>query len=131
VRSDNILGRFFHARGDHSAALDLNSQGVAITEALQKTEPDNPKVLGQLQDAYDALGDTLSSNGPAGGLGRLAEASEIHRKAVELGQEQARLHPTEVAFQRRLGVALIKVSDDLKKIGQRKEALAGCSQTSQ
>ena len=123
VKSFNVLGRFFHARGDHSAALDLNSQAVAITEALRNSEPANPKVLGQLQDAYDALGDTLSSNGPAGGLGRLAEASEIHRKAVELGQEQARLHPDDVAFQRRLGVALIKVSDDLKKIGQRREAL--------
>jgi tetratricopeptide (TPR) repeat protein/tRNA A-37 threonylcarbamoyl transferase component Bud32 len=123
VKSFNVLGRFFHARGDHSAALDLNSQAVAITEALRKNEPDNPKVLGQLQDAYDALGDTLSSNGPAGGLGRLAEASEIHRKAVDLGQEQARLHPDDVTFQRRLGVALIKVSDDLKKIGQRREAL--------
>jgi tetratricopeptide (TPR) repeat protein/tRNA A-37 threonylcarbamoyl transferase component Bud32 len=124
ARSLNVLGRLFHARGDHSAALDVNSQGVAITEALRKTEPDNPKVLGQLQDAYDALADTLSSNGPAGGLGRLAEASEIHRKAVELGEEQARLHQDDVVSQRRLGVALIKISDDLKKIGERKEALA-------
>ena len=124
ARSLSVLGRFFHARGDHSAALDLNSQSIAVMEALGKAEPDNPTVLGQLQDAYDALGDTLSSNGPAGGLGRLAEASEIHRKAVELGQEQARRHPDDVAFQRRLGVALIKISDDLKKIGQRKEALA-------
>jgi serine/threonine protein kinase len=93
ARSLSVLGRFFHARGDHSAALDLNSQSIVVMEALRKAEPDNPTVLGQLQDAYDALGDTLSSNGPAGGLGRLAEASEIHRKAVELGQEQARLHP--------------------------------------
>jgi tetratricopeptide (TPR) repeat protein/tRNA A-37 threonylcarbamoyl transferase component Bud32 len=124
ARSLSVLGRFFHARGDHSAALDFNRESIAVTEALRKTEPDNPTVLGQLQDAYDALGDTLSSNGPAGGLGRLAEASEIHRKAADLGQEQARLHPDDIAFQRRLGVALIKISDDLKKIGQRKEALA-------
>jgi tetratricopeptide (TPR) repeat protein/tRNA A-37 threonylcarbamoyl transferase component Bud32 len=123
ARSSNVIGRLLHARGDHSAALVLNSQSVAIAEALRKTDPDNPKVLSQLQDAYDALGDTLSSNGPAGGLGRLAEASEIRRKAVELGREQARIHPNDVAFQQRLGVALIKVSDDLKNIGQRKEAL--------
>jgi serine/threonine protein kinase/tetratricopeptide (TPR) repeat protein len=124
ARSSNVIGRLLHATGDHSAALVFNSQSVTITEALRKTDPDNPKVLAQLQDAYDALGDTLSSNGAAGGLGRLAEASQIHRKAVELGREQARIYPNDVAFQRRLGVALIKVSDDLKKIGQRKEALA-------
>jgi serine/threonine protein kinase/tetratricopeptide (TPR) repeat protein len=123
ARSCSILGRFLLALGDPSASLDLTRRAVGILETLQQTEPSNPKVLTQLQNSYDSLGDVLSSNGVSGGLGRLAEAAEIHRKAVDLGRARTRLFRQDPSVQQSLGVALVKVGDDLKKIGQRKEAL--------
>jgi non-specific serine/threonine protein kinase/serine/threonine-protein kinase len=124
ARSLTITGRLARDRGDLAAALDFTRRGVLMLEALRAEAPDDPRVLNQLQTSYDALGGTLSSTGASGSLGLEAEAAEIHRKGVELGRAQVARHPNDAMLKRRLGVALIKVSNDCKKDGQRREALA-------
>jgi eukaryotic-like serine/threonine-protein kinase len=119
------IARLSFQMGDTSEALKLSQKSVEITEGLRNSDPYNVKVLTQLQSAYDALGDTLSSDAlGGGGLGQLAQASAIHVKQVELGQAITKLYPNDVDSERSLAIALYKVGNDLVKTGQRTEALA-------
>lgn len=123
ARSFSMVGRFYLSLAQLQQALDLTRQSVEMAAAEVKKDTQNSKALSQLQDAYDALGDVLSSNGNSGGLGRLAEASEVHRKAVELGEQRTKLFPGNVDCQRALAVALVKVGNDQQKMGQQDQAL--------
>ena len=124
ARSFSMVGRFYLALGKPQEALALTRQSVEISEAEAQKALQKDKSLAQLQDAYDALGDVLSSNGDSGGLGLLAEAAEVHRKAVDLGEERTKLHPENHDYQLGLAVALVKVGNDQQKMGKPREALA-------
>ena len=124
ARSFSMVGRFYLAQGKPQEALALTRQSVEISEAEAQKALQKDKSLAQLQDAYDALGDVLSSNGDSGGLGLLAEAAEVHRKAVDLGEERTKLYPENHDYQLGLAVALVKVGNDQQKMGKPREALA-------
>jgi serine/threonine protein kinase len=125
ARSFSMVGRFYLAQGKPQEALALTRQSVEISEAEAQAQSASQKnkALAQLQDAYDALGDVLSSNGDSGSLGLLAEAGQVHRKAVALGEERTRLYPENHEYQLGLAVALVKVGNDQQKMGKPKEAL--------
>jgi hypothetical protein len=93
ARSLSVLGRASGHKGAISSSLNYARQSVAITEALRQAEPANPKILAQLQNSYDGLGEVLSSSSLGTSLGRLVEASKIHRKAAELARKQVELNP--------------------------------------
>jgi serine/threonine protein kinase/tetratricopeptide (TPR) repeat protein len=123
ARSCALLGRLLLATEGPSTALDLTRESVEILEPLQRSEPSDPKVLAELQNSYDALGDLYSSNSAAAGMGMLTQAAEIHVKAADLGRARAKLFPQDLDVQTGLSIALFKVGDDLKKVGQRRESL--------
>jgi serine/threonine protein kinase/tetratricopeptide (TPR) repeat protein len=124
ARSCALLGRLLLATEGPASALDLTRESVEILEPLQRAEPTNRKVLAELQNSYDALGDLYSSNSTAAGMGMLTQAAEIHAKAADLGRTRAKLSPQDLDVQSGLSIALFKVGDDLKKVGQRKESLS-------
>jgi hypothetical protein len=93
ARSCALLGRLLLATEGPSSALDLTRKSVEILEPLQRSEPSDPKVLAELQNSYDALGDLYSSNSAAAGMGMLTQAAEIHVKAADLGRARAKLFP--------------------------------------
>jgi len=124
ARSFSMVGRFYLALAKPQEALALTQQSVEISEAEAQKASQKDKALAQLQDAYDALGDVLSSNGDSSGLGLLAEAAEVHRKAVDLGKERTKLYPENNDYQLGLAVALVKVGNDQQKMGKPREALA-------
>lgn len=124
ARSFSMVGRFYLALGKPQEALTLTRQSVEISEAEAQKAPQKDKALAQLQDAYDALGDVLSSNGDSGSLGLLAEAAEVHRKAVSLAEERTQLYPENHDYQLGLAVALVKVGNDQQKMGKPREALS-------
>jgi serine/threonine protein kinase/tetratricopeptide (TPR) repeat protein len=124
ARSYALLGRLLLATEGPSSALDLTRKSVEILEPLQRADPSNPKVLAELQNSYDALGDLYSSDSAAAGMGMLTQAAEIHVKAADLGRARAKVFPNDGDVQTGLSIALFKVGDDLKKVGQRKESLS-------
>jgi tetratricopeptide (TPR) repeat protein len=110
-------------RSAYFVSLPVSRESVDILEPLRRAEPTNPKVLAELQNSYDALGDLYSSNSANAGMGMLTQAAEIHTRAADLGRNRAKLFPQDRNVQTGLSIALFKVGDDLKKVGQRKEAL--------
>ena len=118
AKSYYYISRILNVAGNVAGSLKNGQQAVSILEDMRSKTPRDEKVLSALQSSYDAVGDALSSDANGSGLGRIAEAADVHQKALVLAQGRAKKYPRAVA------ICLIKVGNDRKKLGDRRGAIA-------
>jgi len=118
ARTYYLLARISSVSGNPTESLESGQRAVEILEKLKDgARALDDKVLVALQASYDVVGDALSSDSNSGGLGRIPEAVDVHRKALVLAQGRQQKYPRAVA------ICLIKVGNDYRKLGDRKSAL--------
>jgi len=104
------------------AAENLTTAVTTASEAVSRDQQ-NPRLLWELADDYNYLGDIQGGNGVRGTIGNLKLALENHRKSSAIFQRLADLSPLDLALQYKVANGKIGVGDDLVKTGDRDLAL--------
>ncbi|MFN0123255.1 MAG: protein kinase domain-containing protein [Blastocatellia bacterium] len=101
MRGYERAGNSLANMGDLEASLDMGRQAVAIAEALVRNHPADALLRRELANQYNELS-SLLGDPTVLNLGRTAEAVDMARKAVALGEELAGADPKNALARRDL-----------------------------
>jgi len=117
------LGQMQVASGDLHAGLDHATKAKSIMEEFGKDKSDDVKVLDELENDYEAIGDINGGNGLSANLGNAEAAIENHRKALASAEKRARLQPGTASPKNGIAIYNAKIGDDQIKLGDRNGAM--------
>jgi eukaryotic-like serine/threonine-protein kinase len=117
------LGQMLVSTGDLQGGLANASKALAIMEPLVRADPQNVKLLDQIENVYELIGDIYGGNGLSANLGDPVVAVENHRKALASAETRVRVNPNNPSARNGVAMYNIKIGDDLLKLGDRTAAL--------
>ena len=113
------LGQMQVTTGDLPGGLASATRSLAIMEPLAKAHPHELKILDELENAYELIGDIQGGNGVSANLGDLPSALENHRKALAIAEQALRLFPEDASAQRSVAIYELKAGEDQVEMGDR------------
>jgi len=113
------LGQMQITTGDLSGALSSANKALSIMKPLADAYPGEFKMLDELENAYELVGDIQGGNGASANLGDLPGALANHTKALEVAQQALRLFPDDPSAQRAVAIYELKIGEDQVEQGER------------
>ena len=113
------LGQMLVTTGDLQGGMANATQALSIMEALAVSNPREYKILDELENAYELLGDIQGGNGVSANLGDLPGALENHRKALAIAEQALRFYPDNPAALRSVAIYELKIGEDQVELGER------------
>jgi serine/threonine protein kinase/tetratricopeptide (TPR) repeat protein len=113
------LGQMLVSTGDLQGGMVSATKALAIMETLAVSNPREYKILDELENAYELIGDIQGGNGVSANLGDLPGALESHRKALAIAEQALRLFPDDPRAQRAVALYQLKIGEDQVELGDR------------
>jgi eukaryotic-like serine/threonine-protein kinase len=114
------LGQMLVTTGDLQGGLSNATKALSIMGPLAISNPQEFKILDELENAYELIGDIQGGNGVSANLGDLPAALENHRKALAIAEQALRIDSANAAAQRAVAIYELKIGEDQVELGERK-----------
>jgi serine/threonine protein kinase/tetratricopeptide (TPR) repeat protein len=117
------LGQMLVSTGDLQGGMINATKALAIMETLAVANPREYKILDELENAYELIGDIQGGNGVSANLGDLPGALENHRKALAIAEQALTLNPDDPSAQRAVALYELKIGEDQVELGERAQGV--------